>query len=100
MRSKTFNSELTTGFGEMSNQTGGRFYRKNGKPNVDRRGIRFLDQLSWYHTMLDLPRWKFWLWLLIPYIFINCIFGLVYFFVGIQNLNGIEKGGAWDNFVQ
>jgi inward rectifier potassium channel len=100
IRNKTFHSKLTTGFGEKSTAHAGRFYRKGGKANVERKGIRFFDKLSWYHTMLDLPGWKFWLWLLIPYIAINCLFGLIYFMVGIEHLNGVDKLGPWNNYLQ
>jgi len=97
---KIFTTEQTTGFGERSTQSGGRFFRKDGKPNVVRKGIRFLDQLSWYHTMISMPGWKFWLWLLIPYIIINAFFASVYYAIGVQNLNGIEKGSALSNYIE
>jgi len=98
---KKLATELTTGFGEKSAQNSGRFYRKTGKPNVIRKGIKFFDQLSWYHTMIDLPSWKFWLWLLIPYIVINLFFAGIYYLIGVENLNGIEKGtGLFNDFIQ
>jgi inward rectifier potassium channel len=100
MRKKTFNSELTTGFGEKSTQTAGRFYRKDGKPNIERKGIRFLDQLSWFHTMLSLPRWKFTLWMVIPFLAINCIFGYIYYTVGLDHLTGTVSGSSLDRFLQ
>jgi inward rectifier potassium channel len=97
---KNLNTELTTGFGEKSTQSGGRYYRKDGKPNVIRKGIKFFDQLSWYHTMLSLPSWKFWLWLLIPYIVVNAVFAFVYFSIGVENLNGIDIGSPWHNYIE
>lgn len=100
LRKKNLNTELTTGFGEKSTQGTGRYYRKDGKPNIIRKGIKFFDQLSWYHTMLALPRWKFWVWLLIPYIIVNAIFALIYYSIGIEHLNGIEKGTAWENYIE
>lgn len=97
---KNFTTELTTGFGEKSTQGSGRFYRKSGQPNVVRKGIKFFDQLSWYHTMISLPRWKFWIWLLIPYIIINCFFALIYFVVGVEHLNGIQPGSGLHNYIE
>jgi inward rectifier potassium channel len=99
-RKQDFTRELTTGFGERSAASGGRYYRKDGKANVIRSGIGILDQLSWYHTMLSMSRWKFWLWLLIPYISVNLLFALVYYAIGIQHLNGIEPGSASHNFTE
>lgn len=95
-----FTTELTTGFGERSTQSGGRFYRKDGKPNTVRKGINFFDQLSWYHTMISMPGWKFWLWLLIPYIIVNALFAFVYYSIGVEHLNGIERGSEWNNYIE
>jgi len=97
---KHFATELTTGFGERSTQSGGRFFRKDGKPNVVRKGIRFFDQLSWFHTMISMPGWKFWLWLVIPYIIVNAFFALIYYSIGISHLDGIEKGSEWHNYIE
>ena len=100
VRKFNFNSELTTGFGTKGTQNAGRFINKNGKPNTVRRGIKFLDQLSWYHTMLSMPQWKFWAWLLFGYFTINCGFGLLYFIIGIDQLDGIKPGSTFHNFLQ
>ena len=99
-RKKNLHTEPATGFGERSTQTGGRFFLKDGKPNVVRKGIRFFDQLSWYHTMISMSGWKFWLWLLIPYIIVNAFFAFVYYTVGVEYLNGIEKGSALNNYIE
>jgi len=97
---KTFTTEDNTGFGERSSLGGSRFYRKDGKANVVRKGIRFLDQMSWYHTMIALPRIRFYFWLLIPYICINCLFGLVYFLIGVDHLVGIDKSSPMNEYVE
>jgi inward rectifier potassium channel len=100
VQKKHLHTELTTGFGERSTMSGGRFFQKNGKANIVRKGLNFFDQLSWYHTMLEMSRWKFWLWLLIPYIVVNAIFAYVYYSIGIDHLNGIEKGSDWHNYIE
>jgi inward rectifier potassium channel len=100
LHKKNLNTELTTGFGEKSTQSGNRYYRKDGKPNIVRKGIKFFDQLSWYHTMISMPRWKFWSWLLITYIIVNAIFASIYYAVGIQNLNGVDSGSALHNYLE
>ena len=97
---KNLHTELTTGFGERGNQSGGRYYRKDGKPNVIRKGINFFDQLSWYHTMLSMPRWKFWLWLIVPYITVNAVFAFIYYSIGVDRLNGLEKGSEGHNYIE
>lgn len=97
---KRFASDPTTGFGTNSNQSGGRFYQKDGTPNVIRKGVNFFDQLSWYHTLLSLPRWKFWLTLVLVYLGINVSFAIVYYLLGPQHLGGIHQGSEFQNFAE
>jgi len=97
---KNFAREQTTGFGERGTQSGGRFFHKSGKPNVIRKGNKFFDQFSWYHTMISMPRWKFWLWLLIPYIIVNAFFASIYYAIGVQHLDGIIKGSPGHNYIE
>lgn len=97
---KNLRTELTTGFGERSTQSGGRYYRKDGRPNIVRKGISFFDQLSWYHTMLALPQWKFWLGLIIPYIVVNALFAFVYYSIGVEHLDGMKPGTPWHNYIE
>lgn len=100
LQKKNFHTELTTGFGERGTRSGGRFYRKDGKPNIIRKGINFFDQLSWYHTMLSMRRWQFWLWLIIPYIVVNALFAFIYYSIGVQHLDGMKQGSPWHNYIE
>ena len=52
-------TEINTGFGVNTKDYGGRFINKNGNANIEKRGIGYLERISWYHSMLALPRWKF-----------------------------------------
>ncbi len=97
---KNLRTELTTGFGEKSTQSGDRYYRKDGKPNIIRKGISFFDQLSWYHTILSMSRWKFWLWLIVPYITVNAFFAFVYYSIGVEHLEGLKRGSEWHNYIE
>ncbi len=91
-------TEINTGFGTNASDYGGRFVNKNGKPNIEIRGIGFLDRISWYHTMLALPRWKFLAILFSFYILINFVFACIYYFVGVEYLNGISNLSEWGKF--
>jgi inward rectifier potassium channel len=97
---KNLTSIPTTGFGSQSNHKGGRFYRKDGSPNVKRRGIPLFDRLSWFHTMLALSRWQFLLVLTSGYILVNLGFALVYYTIGIDQLSGIKADSHWQSFAQ
>ena len=52
-------TDLNTGFGTNASSYGGRFVNKDGSANIQKRGLPFLQRISWYHTMLAMPRWKF-----------------------------------------
>jgi inward rectifier potassium channel len=90
-----------SGFGTNASIHGGRFFDKNGAANVEKKGINVLDSISWYHTMIDLPRWKFMSILFLFYIGINFVFALLYYGIGIEYLDGIAASGSnWTKFGQ
>jgi len=92
---------LSSGFGTNTSSYGGRFINKNGKANVEKRGIYLLHRISWYHTMIDMPAWQFLLIILAFYLSINFIFALLYFAIGIEYLQGIDPSGTeWVKFGQ
>lgn len=100
-----FNSKakslLNTGFGTSASSYGGRFINKDGSANAVKKGVSVLDRISWYHTMLEMPAWKFLSIILLFYITINFIFALLYFGIGIEYLNGIAKTeSVWIQFGQ
>jgi hypothetical protein len=84
-------TQINSGFGTNASDYGGRFVNKDGRPNIEIRGVSLLDRISWYHTMLALPRWKFLTILLVFYIAINFVFAGIYYLVGVAHLNGITS---------
>lgn len=86
--------DRNTGFGTNANSYGGRFVNKNGTANIEKRGMHFLHRISWYHTMIDMPAWKFMMVILLFYVGINLIFALAYFAIGIEHLDGISMGDS------
>ena len=97
---KNFTSRKNTGFGERSSQGGTRFYSKGGRVNIRRRGLPLFDRVSWYHTLLSMPRWKFWMSLLLTYASVNFLFALIYFAIGVNHLIGIHHdGGKWGEYL-
>lgn len=87
----TVQPDKNSGFGTNASSYGGRFVNKNGTPNVEKRGMNLLRRISWYHTMIDMPNWKFMLILFTFYIAINFIFAVIYYAIGIEHLDGIPK---------
>lgn len=93
-------AESNTGFGTNASSYGGRFVTKAGNANVRKSGIGFLDGISWYHTMLNLPRWKFMMIVVLFYFVVNCFFATLYFVIGVEHLRGVEMTTAMDKFGQ
>ncbi|PWT71850.1 MAG: transporter [Bacteroidetes bacterium] len=78
-----------TGFGTNPNDYGGRFINKDGSFNLKKEGMAFLQRFSMYHSMLNLPRWKFITLILVFYLIINFIFACIYFLIGANQMQGV-----------
>src|ERR1700722_2582859 len=91
-------TEINSGFGVNASDYGGRLVNKDGVPNVEKKGVGFLESISWYHTMLQLPRWKFFAAVLLFYIIINFFFALMYLAVGIEHLVGMSPATSLEKF--
>lgn len=89
-----------TGFGTNAANYGGRFITKNGQPNVVKKGLSFFDQISWFHTMLDIASWKFHCIIFSFFLLINFLFACVYYQIGIEYLNGITATSELEKFTQ
>ena len=78
---KSFNkrakTENETGLGTNTNSNGGRFFNKNGNPNIEMRGIPLIERLNLYHTLLSLPKWKFLLVIVTSFILMNLAYALL-----------------------
>ncbi len=89
-----------TGFGTNASSYGGRFVTKSGNANVRKTGIGFFESISWFHTMLTIPRWKFFFIVFAFYFLVNFVFASIYYLVGVEHLNGITALTALDKFGQ
>lgn len=94
-------ADENTGFGTNANSYGGRFINKNGTANIEKRGMHVLHRISWYHTMIDMPIWRFMLIILSFYVCINFLFASIYYGIGIEHLDGIASSDSeWVKFGQ
>lgn len=99
-RSKNLQIDDHTGFGTNAANYGGRFIDKNGQANIQKRGVPILDRISWFHTLLDIPTWKFHLIIFAFFILINFVFALIYYIIGVDHLNGITATSEIEKFGQ
>lgn len=93
-------TEINTGFGVNTSDYGGRFVNKDGNANIEKRGISILERISWYHSLLAMPRWKFFSVIFIFFIIVNLLFSVIYYMIGVQHLAGIVPKSPIENFVQ
>ena len=92
-------SDENTGFGTSADSYGGRFVNKDGSANIEKRGLHFISRISWYHTMINMPGWKFFLILIGFYASVNFLFAALYYGIGIEYLDGIDATGSeWLKF--
>jgi inward rectifier potassium channel len=89
-----------TGFGNNPDDYGGRFVNRDGTFNVKKEGISFFQRFSLYHTMLNMPTWKFYGTLFAFYLTVNFIFACIYFFIGKAQFQGILALTQWGIFKE
>jgi inward rectifier potassium channel len=89
-----------TGFGGNPDNYGGRFVNRDGTYNVRKEGVPFYQRFSLYHTMLNMPSWKFFGTLFTFYLTVNLIFGFVYYFVGPREFVGVLATTKWQYFKE
>ena len=97
---KNLKIDNQTGFGTNAANYGGRFLGKDGSANIQKKGLPFFDQISWFHTLLRLPAWKFQIIIFSVFIIINFVFACIYYFIGIEHLNGIVANSEIEKFAQ
>ncbi len=87
-----------TGFGGNPDNYGGRFVNRDGTFNVRKEGIPLFRRFSLFHTMLNLPSWKFFGALFVFYLAVNFIFACIYFVIGKGEFQGILADTPWKLF--
>ena len=91
-------TEINTGFGANTADYGGRFLNKNGRANIEKRGINFFERISWFHAMLSIRRWKFFFLIFAFFFLVNMLFACVYYFVGVEHLAGMNTSSELEKF--
>jgi inward rectifier potassium channel len=87
-----------TGLGTNTSLNGGRFFNRNGEPNLVMRGLPFWRRLNIYHSLLSMPRWKFLLSIIVFFISVNLFFAGIYLWIGIDHLGGMVANTPAEKF--
>ena len=94
-KEKKLSKEL--GFGSSA---GGSFrmLNKDGSFNLRRSGYSFWKNLNIFHALLDM-KWSHFLALIFStYLVVNLFFALLYYWIGVEHLAGIEGNTALEKF--
>jgi len=90
---RPFNRKATaaveTGLSPNPNRAGGRFFEKNGTPNIEVRGIGFFQRLNFYHALLSMQWWKFLASIILFFLGMNLLFMCFYLLIGVNHLEGM-----------
>ncbi|MBK6771767.1 MAG: hypothetical protein IPG78_06515 [Ignavibacteria bacterium] len=76
-----------------------RIVTKEGKFNIERRGISFFKSFSIYHYLISISWLKFCSLILMAYLLVNIFFALLYLAGGVENFEGIEINNTLDLFL-
>ncbi len=93
-------STANTGFGTNASSYGGRLVNADGTPNIQKRGVAFFERFSWFHSLLSISAWRFFLTILFFYISVNLVFTLIYYAIGVEHLIGLKTSSEAEKFVE
>jgi inward rectifier potassium channel len=93
-------TDETTGYGTNSTMYGGRLMNKDGQPNIHKTGIGTFEKTSWYHILIKMRAWKFLSFIFLYFLFLNLIFAMVYYFIGVEHLEGMHSISRVQQFVE
>ncbi|MEP7279609.1 MAG: ion channel [Bacteroidota bacterium] len=89
-----------TGFGTNASDYGGRFINRDGSFNLRREGMPFWERFSIYHSMLNLPRWKFVVLIILFFFVINLLYTAIYLLIGTDGFTGMIANTRWQRFKE
>lgn len=88
------------GFGTKVYEANQRLITKSGRSNVKRKGLTFLEELSFYHSLITMPWWKFNLLVAAAFLSVNIFFAILYYFIDIGNISGMIADNNFDRFME
>ena len=89
-----------TGFGTNAGDYGGRFINRDGTFNLRKEGMPFWDRFSVFHSMLNLPSWKFIVLIVSFFLVINLFYTSIYLLLGTDGFTGMIAATPWQKFKE
>src|SRR5688572_13987296 len=91
--------ERELGFGSQNYRNSIRFLNTDGSVNVQRTGLGGLDNIDIYHWLISIPRLRLFALIIVVYIFVNLVFGGIYYSIGAENFDGVNNASELDKFL-
>lgn len=93
-------ADENTGFGTNSSMYGGRLVNRNGRANVHKTGISYFARYSWYHTLIEMSRFRFLSLIFLFFLLVNLVFAIIYFSIGVEHLGGMDGNTTGEKFIE
>jgi inward rectifier potassium channel len=77
-----------------------RSLNKDGSFNVKKTGLPFFQRIHFYHVLVSMSWFRFLLLILSAYLVVNIFFASLYFWIGVENLTGIDGSTEVDKFIE
>lgn len=100
MAIKTKENYSDLGLGNRASSEGFRALNKDGGFNMRKINVPFYERFNFFHTLISISWPKFFGFLLIGYFFVNIFFGLIYTWIGVENLTGIDGMSFGEQFLE
>lgn len=95
MIKKKIKEVTSTGFGSNVNNESKRLITKNGKFNIKKEGVTFLEQFNLFHSLINMSSLPFFICLMLGFFTINLVFTGTYLLIGLEHLQGTTSGNEF-----
>jgi inward rectifier potassium channel len=87
------------GFGSKNYTDSVRFINVDGSVNVQRTGLKGLDNIDIYHWLISATRMKLSIVIIVGYLLINFVFATIYFVIGSENFGGLNRSSDLQEYI-
>ena len=88
------------GLGTKATSRTFRSLNKDGSFNVRKVNVPFFERISFFNSLISMSWLRFNALIILTYLVVNLIFGTIYFFIGVENLTGIQAESTFDEFME
>ncbi len=95
-------SNLNNDLGLGSKATAGNFRTLNhdGTFNVRKINVPFYERVNFFHSLITMSWLRFFVLVVLGYLFINTLFASIYVAIGVEHLTGVQKASEMGKFME